>query len=152
MEYAGTAKDMGLAGTMNYWRCRCSCGNEGIIGQTELQNGDSQSCGCLQKERRLESLKLVDGTSVAFLEAGRNKLRSNNVSGKTGVCYFTQKQKWVAYITLQKKRYWLGRFKNKEDAIQVRTEAEEMHDDFIDWYYRVNLPSQEQEEASLKTS
>ncbi|MCD7856217.1 MAG: hypothetical protein LUG55_00095 [Clostridiales bacterium] len=149
MEYAGTARDRGLVGTKNYWRCRCSCGKEGIVGQTELKNGESQSCGCLQKERCLESLKLVDDTSIVRLETSQTRLRSDNISGKTGVCFITREQKWAAYITFQKKRYHLGLYKEKDEAIRVRTAAEEMHDDFISWYYREYLPSQENKSPSV---
>ncbi len=144
VEYAGTAKDLGRPGTMNYWKCRCSCGNTGIVGQSELKNGDSQSCGCLQKERRLDSLKLVNGTSIVRLETSRDKLLASNTSGKTGVCFLTRDQKWAAYINFQKKRYRLGLYKDKDEAIRARTIAEEMHEDFIDWYYQEYLPAQEQ--------
>ncbi|MCD8241754.1 MAG: transcriptional regulator [Lachnospiraceae bacterium] len=142
--YAGTAKDRGLPGTANFWKCRCVCGKEGIVRQTELQNGDSRSCGCLRRECSLEGLKLVDGTSVVFLENGREKLRSDNTSGKTGVCFITGKQKWAAYITLRKKRYMLGLFEDKKEAVRVRTAAEAMHDDFIEGYYREYLPAHEE--------
>src|SRR3990167_4646522 len=33
-----------------YWLCRCSCGNEKAISQTNLWSGDIQSCGCLRRE------------------------------------------------------------------------------------------------------
>jgi len=32
------------------WRCLCDCGSEVNIVGSSLRNGDSQSCGCLQKE------------------------------------------------------------------------------------------------------
>lgn len=32
------------------WLCRCDCGAEKIVLGQSLRNGDSQSCGCLQKE------------------------------------------------------------------------------------------------------
>lgn len=32
------------------WRCICSCGNEVFVSTRHLKNGDSRSCGCLQKE------------------------------------------------------------------------------------------------------
>jgi hypothetical protein len=35
----------------NRFLCRCDCGNEGIATRSNLRNGNSQSCGCLQKER-----------------------------------------------------------------------------------------------------
>lgn len=36
------------------WRCRCSCGNECIVGRDDLESGSTRSCGCLQKERLRE--------------------------------------------------------------------------------------------------
>lgn len=33
-----------------YWLCKCSCGNEKIVGGPTLRKGDSQSCGCLHKD------------------------------------------------------------------------------------------------------
>ncbi len=33
------------------WLCRCDCGKEKIILGRHLKSGDTQSCGCLQKEK-----------------------------------------------------------------------------------------------------
>ena len=33
------------------WWCRCDCGNEKAIATHNLRNGDSHSCGCLNRER-----------------------------------------------------------------------------------------------------
>ena len=41
-EYAG--KWCGL----HHWRCVCQCGNEVVVGQTNLQSGQTASCGCLR--------------------------------------------------------------------------------------------------------
>ncbi len=142
--YAGTGRGKDPAKCEHYWKCRCDCGKEGLVGQSELQNGDSQSCGCLRKERAREGLKLVEGTSVVRLETGRDKMRSDNVSGKTGVCFIKRDQKWAAYITFRKKCYRLGLYQDKDEAIRVRTAAEEMHADFLNWYYQEYLPSLEE--------
>lgn len=32
------------------WLCRCECGNESIVYGSTLKSGESQSCGCLQRE------------------------------------------------------------------------------------------------------
>ena len=32
------------------WLCQCECGNDIVVGTKELQNGDTQSCGCLREE------------------------------------------------------------------------------------------------------
>lgn len=53
-----------------------------------------------------------------------DKIPSNNTSGVRGVSQ-TKNGKWVSYITLRRKRYTLGTFKNKEDAIRARKKAEE---------------------------
>ncbi len=121
--------------TVTYWKCRCSCGKEVIVGQQELQNGDTQSRGCLLKDHLREQLKLVDDTSVTILEQTQH-LRSHNTSGCTGVAYDKQTRKWVAYINFKKKRYWLGRYADKKDAIKARKAAETIHEDFLEWYYR----------------
>ena len=39
------------------WFCRCSCGTEKTIRSSLLRSGDTQSCGCLQKERTSEASK-----------------------------------------------------------------------------------------------
>ena len=133
------------AATITYWRCRCQCGREIIAAQPELQNGDTQSCGCLQKDHAREALKLVDGTSVALLERNQ-KLRSSNTSGCTGVTYDKRTGKWMAYINFKKKRYWLGRYADQKDAVKVRKAAEEIHEDFLDWYYRTYPAAEAQKE------
>ena len=33
-----------------YWNCKCDCGNMSICSTSALRSGNSQSCGCLQKE------------------------------------------------------------------------------------------------------
>lgn len=32
------------------WLCKCNCGNEKVVRGGDLRSGDTQSCGCLQKE------------------------------------------------------------------------------------------------------
>lgn len=132
LDYAGTAQSLGKMGSANYWHCRCDCGKESVVSQTELQSGGTRSCGCLQKELAAEKLELLDGTSAVLLERNK-KIRSNNKSGYTGV--FQEKNgKWMAYINFKKKRYFLGRFSSLQEAVQARRRGEEMHDDFLAWY------------------
>lgn len=120
--------------TVTWWKCRCDCGRETVVTQSALQSGDTQSCGCLQKERTRECLGLAGGTSAAILE--RNKqVRKNNTSGYTGVVR-TADGKWAAYINFKKKRYWLGRYADLEEAVKARQRGEEMHEEFLEWYYK----------------
>ncbi len=141
--YAGVGRDLGMSkdNLENFWQVRCSCGNEKIVGQSELQNGDTRSCGCLHNEKLKESMKLIDGTSITLLE-NANRLRSGNTSGKTGVSFSARDQKWASYINFKGRRYRLGEYKNKEDAIRVRLQAEQKREKFVDWYYEEYIPSQ----------
>lgn len=120
--------------TVTYWKCRCDCGTETTVAQTELQNGVTQSCGCLQKDRAKEALHLIDGTSASILKNIHEKPpRKSNTSGYTGV-YHAKDGRWMAYINFKKKRYNLGGYKTKEEAIKARKRGEEMHADFLEWY------------------
>ena len=130
IEYAGKRAGM------HRWKCICNCGNETIVDQTLLQIGKTKSCGCIQKDIYKENLKLVDGTSVAILEANKNRLITSNTSGHTGVYQNKKNGKWVAQITFKRKTYYLGSYGKIEDAIKARQRGEEMHDDFLEWYYQ----------------
>lgn len=131
-EYAGK-KD-----GMHRWRCLCDCGQETVVGQTLLQSGKTKSCGCLQREVVLDNLRLVDGTSVTLLETMRNRTISTNTSGYTGVYRQKKSGKWAAQITFKNKTYYLGAYDKKEDAVKARKRGEEMHDDFLEWYYNTS--------------
>lgn len=120
---------------MHRWKCRCDCGRETIVGQTLLQSGRTKSCGCLQSEMYRENLKLVGGTSVTILEAHKKKLNRNNTSGHTGVYQERKRGRWIAQIGFKGKTYYLGSYDSKEDAVDARKKGEEMHEDFIEWYY-----------------
>lgn len=37
------------------WECRCECGNTVIVDEVNLKVGHTQSCGCYQAQRRIES-------------------------------------------------------------------------------------------------
>ena len=46
----------GSDGTIK-WKCQCDCGNITHVSTTNLTSGNTQSCGCLQKERAITSRK-----------------------------------------------------------------------------------------------
>lgn len=120
---------------MHCWKCVCDCGNETIVGQTLLRTGKTKSCGCLQAEIYRDNLKLIDGTSVTLLEATGNRLIASNTSGHTGVYQDRRNGKWVAQITFKGKTYYLGSYADKKEAILARERGEELHEDFLEWYY-----------------
>lgn len=62
---------------------------------------------------------------ATHIENARNRSKpSNNTSGFIGVTWDKSRSKWSANIIVDKKHKTLGRFKNKNDAINARLEAE----------------------------
>lgn len=127
------------------WKCLCDCGNITLVYPQNLKNGHTKSCGCIQLESAFSNVEkakssyrkkyIVEGTSIAKI--AQDKPNKNNRSGTTGVFFHSQSQKWDARITFQGKRYELGRFKHKEDAIKARKEAEDKyHKNFLEWYHK----------------
>lgn len=41
-----------------YWVCQCDCGNRVTTRGANLKNGQTQSCGCLRRERASEANKI----------------------------------------------------------------------------------------------
>ena len=93
----------------------------------------------------IDNLQLYDGTSVTILESvARGKLLSTNKSGYRGV-FQTPSGKWCAQITFKRKTYHLGTFEDIMDAVRARKRGEEMHDEFLEWYY-ANVKNKKKEE------
>ena len=136
----------------SYWLCRCECGNETKVRYAYLISGHTKSCGCLQRGAILDNLRLVDGTSVTKLEAMRNRTISSNTSGYTGVYRQKNSGKWAAQITFKNKTYYLGAYDNIDDAIKARKRGEEMHDDFLEWYYETHSRRKKTEEKANQDS
>lgn len=129
------------------WHCKCDCGKEYDAHYYDLKSGKTQSCGCLQISK-VKSL-YVDGTAPCKLDGSR--IRSTNTSGVTGVYYDKSRNLWVAEIMFKHKKYHLGRYTKKEDAIVARkTAEEEIFGDFLKWYEEnkqaINEENQHQEE------
>ena len=117
------------------WECICECGNRIFYSVNRLEQGRTKSCGCLYKETRGTSADhrtdAVENTLLSILVSAKEP-RADNSSGHTGVCYDKRRKRWMAYIDIQKKRIYLGAFKEKEEAIRIRKEAESrLHDPII---------------------
>ena len=50
-----------------------------------------------------------------------------NSSGHPGVLWYKTNKKWIAYITVNRKRIYLGSFATADEAIESRKEAEVMY-------------------------
>ena len=48
-----------------YWKCKCDCGNEGIVRGTALTSGTSTSCGCYASEK-LRKNHILDLKGLKF--------------------------------------------------------------------------------------
>lgn len=122
-----------------FWHCRCDCGNEVEVTEDGLLHGNYKSCGCLRQEIWKElpgQLHMVDGTCVEMLE--KRKHRSDNTSGFRGI-YHMNNGKYRATIGFKGKRFYIGTFKNYEDAVQARLEAENtIHGGFVQAWYTWN--------------
>lgn len=98
--------------------CKCDCGKMVWVPKYNVLNGHTRSCGHLQ---HIDKFERIDGVVVSALQ---RKWSSRNTSGYTGVSKI-KRERWVAYITLKKKRYSLGTFNDIESAIVARKNAEE---------------------------
>lgn len=50
-----------------FWKCLCSCGKVTIARADRLKNGQKQSCGCLNNERRSSRMKQMEIARKYFL-------------------------------------------------------------------------------------
>ena len=74
--------------------------------------------------RRYDNRKCNLRTCEQKHNACNSKIRNNNTSGVVGVEFDKRRNRWVASIKYCKKEYYLGSFKNKEDAITARKSKE----------------------------
>ena len=117
-------------GSRTAWQCLCDCGQETAATTVRLRDGHRTSCGCDKAhfgkppaEIGRASLTYVDGTCVEMIRAGT--VRCNNTSGVPGVDWLSRKQRWRASICFKGTRYYLGSYKEFEDAAKARKRAEE---------------------------
>lgn len=72
------------------WYCICTCGKEKIIRGVSLKSGDTQSCGCLQKEKITEIGKIngkIYGKITGRVNGKLNRTHGHSVNYKTSKIY-----------------------------------------------------------------
>ena len=120
-------------GKKTAWVCRCDCGKETIAKTHHLRCGHTKSCGCKNGAggpRPALGLTYIDGTCVEVIQS--RTVRRDNTSGVPGVDWRSAKQCWRAMICFKGKRYYLGSYKNFDDAVKARKRAEEeLFDPFL---------------------
>lgn len=75
-------------GQRSAWECECECGNHVIITGDKLKNGNTKSCGCLQKEKAAKTLKETHKKiDYCIVNASKRKQNKYDLSGDFGVGY-----------------------------------------------------------------
>lgn len=118
--------------------CDCSCGKSNIVASgVYLRNGDIKSCGCIKKEmieRMQDSIEKTASDSTNILIQNR-KTRADNTSGCTGVYLDKKSGLYRATLRFKNKAYSLGYYKNFDEAVKIRRNAEQLtREAFAEWY------------------
>lgn len=118
----------------HWWKCRCSCGNEVTVCQSNLKDGHTISCGC--QNTPFASRTLVDGTCIEVLRGAveRKTIAKNNSSGVRGVYKNKRSGRWCAQITFKGKTKYLGSYETIMEAQRARERGEEIFEDFLASY------------------
>jgi hypothetical protein len=74
-------------------------------------------------DNRKSELRIVTGTQNNM----NRSIQSNNTSGVTGIYWDKSKQRWCSEIMVNRKKIYLGVYKDFNKAIQARKEAEEKY-------------------------
>ena len=76
---------------------------------------------------KLNNRKYNLRTCTSSQNSMNREIQKNNTSGFTGVCWSKKMNKWSSCIEAERKRYRLGFYENKEDAIIARLKAEKKY-------------------------
>lgn len=63
-------------GTSFVWRCKCDCGNETFAPSSRLLSGQTKSCGCLRKKKKVNKKDITGKRFGALVAEKETRLRS----------------------------------------------------------------------------
>jgi len=89
----------------------------------KFPKGDIDHINRIRNDNRISNLRDVSRS----LNLRNSSISKRNTSGTTGVFWNKGANKWVSHITYGGKERHLGCFKNKDDAIKARKEAEVLY-------------------------
>lgn len=119
------------------WLCQCSCepGRFVEIAAISLRNGNTKSCGCLQREAVAETGKasVVMGTRISNIRNSETTLRKDNKTGVKGVSYEEKNRRWAAHLGFQGHGFKIWR-KSFEEAVETRRKMKAVHEEFLEWW------------------
>lgn len=136
----------GKRGGKHYWRCRCICGGEAVVSQSNLQDGHTRSCGC--RVNPAATRHFVEGTCIESIRS--RKISARNSSGIRGVYQNKRTGRWTAQITFQGKTRYLGSYDSLEEAALARGKAEKVFEEFLERYDRDSDRNDERKSQALR--
>lgn len=73
-----------------------------------------------------QKIKIAENRKIETSKGSQKNpsIQKNNTSGTKGVSFCNTTKRWKSYIRVNKETHWLGNFKDIEDAISARKEAE----------------------------
>ena len=128
LEVIGRSDKRGSRGarTVPLWECRCECGAICYKATDTLTNPEISMCNdCVGKyatEKARAKAGFVDGTQISKITS--TKLISTNTSGCRGVYFDKRTGKYRARLKFKGKIMSFGSYKNFEDAVKARKDAE----------------------------
>ena len=129
LEVIGRSDKRGSRGarTVPLWECRCECGAICYKATDTLTNPEISMCNdCVGKyatEKARAKAGFVDGTQISKITS--TKLISTNTSGCRGVYFDKRTGKYRARLKFKGKIMSFGSYKNFEDAVKARKDAEQ---------------------------
>ena len=129
LEVIGRSDKRGSRGarTVPLWECRCECGAICYKATDTLTNPEISMCNdCVGKyatEKARAKAGFVDGTQISKITS--TKLISTNTSGCRGVYFDKRTGKYRARLKFKGKIMNFGSYKNFEDAVKARKDAEQ---------------------------
>lgn len=110
-----------------YWRCVCDCGAITVTSSNKLLQGKTTSCGCRKLRMLTDSRSYIGGTCVEIVSS--KKLPANNTSGIKNVSL--NRGQWMVKISFAHRQFFLGRYKDIEDATAIAKAAEQLRDEVV---------------------
>lgn len=105
-----------------YWNCICKhCGNHIELQSNQIER--YSGCGC--KQNRSTKERMAEIRDPESLKTTKPTAKSS--TGVRGVYFNKRKNRYQAFINVDKKTKYLGSYASLEEAAKIRREAEEKY-------------------------
>lgn len=135
IHYAGSHRDR------SSWLCKCSCGNEIVVGQSELVYGHTLSCGCLRSsygEQRIEEILCENNIQYKKEYIFPDLLSENNKPLRFDFAIFDEQNQLKCLIEYDGEQH----YSSKVDKIWTDTQEQRKKRDILKNNYALlhNIP------------